>query len=640
MAQCSPIYKPLDRPQMTRVLDIMPGTGSHQIACSIRTINLSHCPNYEALSYCWGDPEPSSAVLIEGQPVYIPKNLHNALRNLRLHTRIRVIWADGLSIDQSNNIEKAQQILLMRQIYRQARKVLVFLGEFEDATETSAMLRLIRKLANGYKLSDTRWKPTERWGIQYYPVDSELTVYPELNTTDLGLSAADSDDWSMLRTFLSKPWFERVWVIQELSLSQFAEVIVGGSTLVWQDLADACYVLDESGLSSLVLGAKHRNVNCMDVFRWSLAHGEELDPLNLAEHARSFETTDARDRIYGLLGIIETDHPKYVVDYNLSIADVYAGFTLYCIDRNSNLDIFGTLHTPDIGQGSPNGLTDMPSWVTDWDKPRMGRKLITDPNYNASPGRAPSLVRISSNLLKVRGLLIDSIIAVGSPFLNEARYSKRFPGTQYGLKSEEASSVIKSWFAAVESVPYCYATGEWKGHAFATTLLAGFGEKPWDLSSKPPQKDLVCYSGSRVEVFKHLWWWLESMLGSGSDIDRRRIFPIGKTIMPDQWHLSSGIDNPKPGAVARLAKEMNSILASASGYTSLFATKNNWIGTGPVNIQVGDLVYLFYGARTPFIIRKGNSKGIYRLVGETYIHGLMFGEALQKGFLEEELILN
>lgn len=355
MAYCYQIYKPLDQPQMTRVLDIMPGVGADQIACSIRTISLSHRPNYEALSYCWGDPEPSCAVLIEGQLVYIPKNLHNALRDLRLQTGVRVIWADGLSIDQSNNIEKAQQILLMRQIYCQASKVLVFLGEFEDTRETSAILQLIRKLANGYKMVDTRWGP--RWDSQSYPVCPELSSHPELNTADLELPVADSDDWNMLRTFLSKPWFERVWVIQELSLSQFAEVIVGGSTLVWQNLADACYVLDESGLSSLMLGAKHRNVNCMDVFRWSLAQGLELDPLRLAEHARSFETTDARDRIYGLLGIIEKAHPKYVVDYNLSTADVYTGFTLYCIGRYNNLDGFGTLHTPD----SPNGLADMPS---------------------------------------------------------------------------------------------------------------------------------------------------------------------------------------------------------------------------------------------------------------------------------------
>jgi hypothetical protein len=339
------------------------------------------------------------------------------------------------------------------------------------------------------------------------------------------------------------------------------------------------------------------------------------------------------------LGIIEKAHPKYVVDYNLSTADVYAGFTLYCIDRYNNLDIFGTLYTPDIGQGSPNGLADMPSWVTDWTKPRRGRKLTTDPNYNASPGRIPSLVRISPTLLKIRGLLIDSIVAVGAPLLNDALYSKRFPGTQYGVKFEETSSVIKSWFAAIDGVPYCYATGEWKGHAFATTLLAGFGEKPWDISLKPSQQDLMRFSGKRVKVFKHLWWWLENILGSGADIDRRRIFPPGETIMPDQWYSSSGIDNPKPEAAIRLVREMNSIFASASGYTSLFATKSNWIGTGPVNIQVGDLICLFYGARTPSIIRKGNSKGIYQLVGETYVHGLMFGEALQKGFPEEELIL-
>ncbi len=58
------------------------------------------------------------------------------------------------------------------------------------------------------------------------------------------------------------------------------------------------------------------------------------------------------------------------------------------------------------------------------------------------------------------------------------------------------------------------------------------------------------------------------------------------------------------------------------------------MGIGPVNLQVGNLIYLPYGARTPFIVRNRNIKDTHQLVGGAYVHGLMFGEALQRAFLK------
>jgi hypothetical protein len=39
---------------------------------------------------------------------------------------------------------------------------------------------------------------------------------------------------------------------------------------------------------------------------------------------------------------------------------------------------------------------------------------------------------------------------------------------------------------------------------------------------------------------------------------------------------------------------------------------------------------LIYGTHVPFIIRHGSDSG-YSLVGESYVHGMMFGEAVGKG---------
>jgi hypothetical protein len=69
-----------------------------------------------------------------------------------------------------------------------------------------------------------------------------------------------------------------------------------------------------------------------------------------------------------------------------------------------------------------------------------------------------------------------------------------------------------------------------------------------------------------------------------------------------------------------------------------FLTRKGNFGIGPMSSQAGDLLYLFAGGRTPYIIRQGsarhsvNSEGCsdaYTFVGECYCHGIMDGEALE-----------
>ncbi len=70
-----------------------------------------------------------------------------------------------------------------------------------------------------------------------------------------------------------------------------------------------------------------------------------------------------------------------------------------------------------------------------------------------------------------------------------------------------------------------------------------------------------------------------------------------------------------------------------------FTTGRGYAGLAPPGVQPGDSVALFHGASVPFIIRPHTSvKGMCRLVGETYVHGIMHGEALEFSDLAEETI--
>ncbi len=59
-----------------------------------------------------------------------------------------------------------------------------------------------------------------------------------------------------------------------------------------------------------------------------------------------------------------------------------------------------------------------------------------------------------------------------------------------------------------------------------------------------------------------------------------------------------------------------------------FLSQNGLVGLGPNGMQSDDLVIIFFGCHTPFVIRP-DGKGTYRLIGEAYVHGIMDGEIVK-----------
>ncbi|PMD67565.1 uncharacterized protein K444DRAFT_690361 [Hyaloscypha bicolor E] len=57
---------------------------------------LDDRPQYEALSYAWGDANDTRPVEIEDCGIPITKNLYLALKYLRLNNQERVLWVDAL----------------------------------------------------------------------------------------------------------------------------------------------------------------------------------------------------------------------------------------------------------------------------------------------------------------------------------------------------------------------------------------------------------------------------------------------------------------------------------------------------------------------------------------------------------------
>ena len=80
-------------------------------------------------------------------------------------------------------------------------------------------------------------------------------------------------------------------------------------------------------------------------------------------------------------------------------------------------------------------------------------------------------------------------------------------------------------------------------------------------------------------------------------------------------------------------------VTSATMHRRLFSTETGYIGLGPRNMEQGDLVYVFAGGHTPFVVHdarsvesdRTNVRQCYNLIGDCYLHGIMDGEAMRDG---------
>jgi len=59
-----------------------------------------------------------------------------------------------------------------------------------------------------------------------------------------------------------------------------------------------------------------------------------------------------------------------------------------------------------------------------------------------------------------------------------------------------------------------------------------------------------------------------------------------------------------------------------------FIFKKGFVGLGPEILQAGDVICIFFGAKLPYILRPYED-GTWRLVGEAFVHGIMYGEFLE-----------
>ncbi|KAK5673837.1 hypothetical protein LTR17_027845 [Elasticomyces elasticus] len=87
-----------------------------------------------------------------------------------------------------------------------------------------------------------------------------------------------------------------------------------------------------------------------------------------------------------------------------------------------------------------------------------------------------------------------------------------------------------------------------------------------------------------------------------------------------------------PAAVRMEAYALNWYQMAMSRLHSrrLARTCEGLIGLMPADVEVGDVVSIIFGAEAPLLLRPESQGSAYKIVGESFVYGVMDGEAITK----------
>src|ERR1700750_318524 len=133
------VYHPLKSSEEIRTVEII-STSGNDLECRITHVKIAketpQVERYEALSYVWGSQDKPFRILVRdtagNSKGYIPLtlSLYNALQDLRDSPEIisKVFWIDQICINQEHDEEKGSQVAQMGRIFKNAIRVITYLG--------------------------------------------------------------------------------------------------------------------------------------------------------------------------------------------------------------------------------------------------------------------------------------------------------------------------------------------------------------------------------------------------------------------------------------------------------------------------------------------------------------------------------
>jgi len=363
-----------------------------RIECSITIRKISDVgPEYTAVSYTWGQKFPRLPVFFPEQlssKLDITLNCYSILQRLRQQKRFDWLWIDSISINQEDVTERSAQVRIMDRIYSSASEVLADLGE-----ETQGSRLLFEHLA---KTEQSKELQTLERATRNEEELCECCRYNEL--------PLEPRHVEQLHELLLRPWFQRIWVIQEAVMGKRHNSVkfwCGSNTTSYEVLSACVYGFESYRVTKST--APYIFDGDID---WA-GHPIMMFWRHLI-NTRDNVSSDPRDRVYALLSLAKNGSSslELKVDYAKSVEEVFVEAALLLLSH---------IGLRLLGAARHSHKLDMSSWIPDWSQslPINSTGLLF---WNQLGCTAADSLSPRYAVLKVRGAILSEICTLGKTF--------------------------------------------------------------------------------------------------------------------------------------------------------------------------------------------------------------------------------
>jgi len=603
MVASEPYYRhtPIDSARgEIRVLVILPAVAP--VTCRVEVCSLASNPEYDAISYTLlstdennnknnnnnnntsaGPEDKKKSIIVDGAHFRVSVNaadvLHCLGRRKSTPSRPTRVWIDSVCINQEDPSEKAHQILLMGRIYRQSRRVRVWL--------------------NVGPCGDFRTHPwwTRLWVVQEAALARRLV-------------------------FMHRDGVERTWRATEKKMMTMQEMTGRGVV--------------KDGNFAIIRRARegYEQYGTWDPSIHALLYA--LRGLGCAEPSdRIYAVLGLAPKLLDL-GVV----PAY--DAPVARVPLYVDLVRKIIKGMGTLEVLNCVREWRRGDRVDEAMSGLPSWAPNWSAHdgRDPEPLVELFKPSATPGRYSAARLLDANLgkkpegstLVLGGIRFDEVMELGEPWYSD--------GSPVWRRDH---GVLSGWAGvALSPQPLCpYTEGDGsddnsnalskaRKEALLRTYIADYAYE----GGSAPREHLETY----VEAWCHRAGWtmphpngtdtLESYLHS--NLARQpRINDVITGAKPKGGFIRAAL-GARYSARHRLKGYITYVerIERACSNRRLLVTKRGYVGLAPWNAEVGDVVAVLHGGDTPFLLRPGSEPGVYSFVGEAFVYGIMAGEAL------------
>ena len=611
------------------------------VEIEVKTFKIYKAPKYEAISYVWGEKSDGTAIIVcNGEPMEVWINLHSALLRLQCESSTSWFWNDALCIEQGDEevalTEKARQIAFMETIFTLGQPVRAWLGDASEDEERTFqyLVERCQKLAEqGVALDDISGLPSPR-----------------------------DDIWHLWAQIIVRPWFSRLWIVQEALLSGDLLVTLGKQTSTswnsfWQmiERTAAIPATDDWRVEYDKLDSRARlTVDREFLSEWNMPLAEyKHGPDNATRHCIYRNVINIRELIYlarqnyslqqtlkvygnrrctynqdrpnAMRGVLPKHVKKgmKVYDTGADVATVYREVTRLWLTKDPTLSLLQRVRPiekflPEGDKTSGSKLNN-PSWVLD-----LGRVLtesMASDAFNELDGFHAGLIRQKSwsgkTEWKVPELGFKSRLTgpkhVDFPTDGQLQVSGAFIGLVHSVATNLSRRALVDLRLRSATSHHC---SDWKHWLVETCQLiqkaVPEGEDVTDIHWR-----LLVHN--RADTSHHE---VKTMY----DIDNKfsRLDAYNKMLDIIQSRELEKLQN----AENIITDYYTTLFLLQRDFPNVFALSSNLVGKSYPRPQPGDVVAVFNGAATPFLLRPVPGQNTYEFMGEAYVHGVMQGEAL------------